>query len=402
MGYYHYLLLLIVGAVTFFDGYDFLAITQLLPNLQSSFGLNQTQLGLLIMLVNTGAIAAFLLMRAADTSGRRRLLLLTLAGFTLSSFASGVAPNVTLFGFFQFCSRLFLIADTEIAVVYVAEEFPAVHRGLAIGVLQGCFSLGAIACATLVPLLLKTPWGWRSVYLFGAVSVLTLLPARSKLRESRRFTEFAITKEPERRTFFAIWRSPYRRRMLQMGLVWAFSYACTQSTVMFWKEFVVSERGFTATEVGVSIALAALVAMPAVFLCGRLLDRVGRRMGALIVFGIEIVGAAGSYSLHGRWPLTAMLVLGIFGASSVQLVLNAFTAELFPTDQRGDAFAWSNNLLGRMGFVLSPLLIGYLASFGGWGRAVRLTAIGPLLALAMLLKWAPETNARELEETSKI
>jgi putative MFS transporter len=84
-------------------------------------------------------------------------------------------------------------------------------------------------------------------------------------------------------------------------------------------------------------------------------------------------------------------------------VLNAFTAELFPTDLRGDAFAWSNNLLGRVGYVLSPALVGVLAGrFGSWGPAVQLTVIGPVIALVLMLLWLPETRARELEETAKV
>ena len=153
--------------------------------------------------------------------------------------------------------------------------------------------------------------------------------------------------------------------------------------------------------VGAAIGIAALAALPLIFHAGKLLDQVGRRAGAVIIFGIETAGALGSYSLHGFWPLTAALVLGIFGSSAVLLVLNTYTAELFPTELRGGAFAWSNNLLGRSGYVLSPLLVGYLASMTDWGFAVRLTAIGPVLALAMLLSFAPETKARELEETSR-
>ena len=104
----------------------------------------------------------------------------------------------------------------------------------------------------------------------------------------------------------------------------------------------------------------------------------------------------------GFWPLTAALVLGIFGASAVPPVLNAFTTELFPTDLRGDAFAWSNNLIGRIGYVLSPIAVGQAAPHFGWGPSVASTA-GALVA-ALVLVWIllPETNAKELEETAAV
>ncbi len=92
----------------------------------------------------------------------------------------------------------------------------------------------------------------------------------------------------------------------------------------------------------------------------------------------------------------------IFGTSAVLPVLNAFTSELFPTEARGDAFALANNLIGRISYVLAPFAVGVVAQQSGWGFAVSVTAIGPLLALAVILAALPETRGRELEETSKL
>jgi hypothetical protein len=33
---------------------------------------------------------------------------------------------------------------------------------------------------------------------------------------------------------------------------------------------------------------------------------------------------------------------------------------------------------------------------------VALTAIGPVIALVLILRWLPETSGRELEETSRL
>lgn len=77
---------------------------------------------------------------------------------------------------------------------------------------------------------------------------------------------------------------------------------------------------------------------------------------------------------------------------------------MFPTDLRGDAFAWSNNLIGRLlGSVPSPALLGLLAeTMGGWGPAIRLIALSPIISLLLILWWLPETNAKKLEETARL
>ncbi len=88
--------------------------------------------------------------------------------------------------------------------------------------------------------------------------------------------------------------------------------------------------------------------------------------------------------------------------SATFAVLNAFTTELFPTERRAEAFAWANNLLGRVGYVLAPALVGALAGRVGWGNAVSATAAFPLVALVLILCVLPETKGRELEETARL
>jgi putative MFS transporter len=96
------------------------------------------------------------------------------------------------------------------------------------------------------------------------------------------------------------------------------------------------------------------------------------------------------------------LLLGIAGTSAMLSVLNTYTTELFPTELRGDAFGWANSLLGRLAAVFSPMLVGKLAASWGWGLAVSSTALGPLLALVLILMLLPETRGQELEQTSQL
>jgi putative MFS transporter len=351
--------------------------------------------------VNAGAVAAWLLVRRADRWGRRRLLAVTIAGYTLFTGLSGLAPDAASFGVAQFLARTFLLGEWAVAMLVAAEEFPAARRGLVIGVIQAFSSLGSVLCAALAPALLATPLGWRAVYFVGVVPLALLAWARRGLRETRRFEE-QVTAEPRARgrAFTEIWRGPYAGRVLLLGVIWLLIYACTQNAITFWKEFAVAERGWNDAQVGRSVALAAVAAMPLVFGVGKLLDAVGRRRGAVLVFGVTAAGVFGCYTFHDPWALTLCLALGVFGASGVLPVLSSFNAELFPTALRGDAFGWANNGIGRIGHVLSPALIGVAAESFGWGAAVRATALLPLVAAALVLARLPETAGRELEETS--
>jgi putative MFS transporter len=393
-------LFVFLSVATFFEGYDFLALTQILPNLRASLGLDEAGAGLLVGFINVGTVLAYFLVRAADKLGRRRVLTITIAGYTALTFLSGLAPNVWVFASLQMAGRIFLLSEWAISMVIAAEEFPAARRGMVIGVVSACGSLGSVVCAGIVPSLLKAPWGWRTVYFVGIIPLVVLAYARQSLHETRRFEE--QVRRGQRRSLFHIWKTPYRTRMLELGTIWFCTYVCTQNAVTFWKEFAVHQRGMTDGQVGGSITIAALAALPLVFLSGKLLDVAGRRAGAAVIYGLTAAGVFLSYTLDERWALTSALVFGIFGASAVLPVLNAYTTELFPTDLRGDAFAWSNNLIGRIGYVTAPAVVGYLARDVGWSQAVRLTAIFPVLALGLILSLLPETRARELEETAAL
>ncbi|MBX3128830.1 MAG: MFS transporter [Polyangiaceae bacterium] len=394
-------LFVFLSVATFFEGYDFLALTQILPNLRQEMGISEGQAGALVAFINVGTVLAYLLVRKADKWGRRRVLTATIAGYTVFTFLTGFAPNIWVFAIFQMIARVFLIGEWATSMVIAAEEFPAARRGMVLGVINAFASLGSVFCAGVVPLLLKAPWGWRTVYFVGIIPLVILAYARRNLRETQRFSE--QVKEPARaRPLMHVMRTPYRKRVLQLGLIWLLTYVCTQNGITFWKEFAVAERSFTDGQVGLAISIAAVAAMPLVFLSGKLIDVIGRQLGAAVIFGLASLGVFLSYSLEGQWALTGALAFGIFGASAVLPVLNAYSTELFPTDLRADAFSWANNLIGRVGYVLSPLGIGLLAGQLGWGPAVRLTAIFPIIAVVLIFLLLPETRNKELEETAAL
>lgn len=390
-----------LSVATFFEGYDFLALSQVLPNIQDEMRLSDSEIGLLGSAISLGTILAYGLVHLADRWGRRRILMLTILGYALLTFLTGLSRGPVDFALFQFLARVFLIAEWALCMVVAAEEFPARQRGLVLGVIQGFNSLGSVTCAAVTPFLLDTPLGWRSVYFVGVIPLLLIAYARRGLRETDRYAQFAA-QGGHRHSIFEIWHTPYRRRVVQVAFIWGLTYVSTNTAVLYWKQFAVNERGFTDDEVGQAVTIATIVAMPFAFAVGRLLDGWGRRRGALLIYGVSAVFVVLAYQLHGFWPLTACLMAAVFASVALLTLLNAFTTELFPTAMRADAFAWTNNLLGRWGYVIAPGLIGAAAERIGWGNAVSLTSVSVVAALVLILVLLPETSGRELEETAKV
>jgi putative MFS transporter len=388
-----------LSVACFFEGYDFFALTQVLPHLRTEWALDKQEASFLLGFINVGTVLAYLLVRRADRWGRKRVLTITIVGYTIMTGLSGLAPNVWVFAVCQMIARIFLIGEWATSMVIAAEEFPAERRGTVLGVISAAAGLGSVLCAGVVPAL-SAAFSWRAVYFVGVIPLVIIAFARRSLRETRRFEEQAKTAAPS--SLFDIWRTPYRRRVIELGAIWFLIYIATQNAVAVWKDYALTELRWTEPLAAKAMVFAALVSMPIVFFAGKLLDLIGRRAGAAVILLATAIGVGGSYTLTGFWPLTVCLTLAVMGINAVLTVLNAFTTELFPTAYRGGAFAWSNNLIGRIGYWLSPFVIGHIALTTGWGPPLRVTAIFPILALGLILWLLPETRALELEETASV
>ncbi|HEX5658775.1 MAG TPA: MFS transporter [Polyangiales bacterium] len=392
-------LFFLLGVATFFEGYEYVALSQLLPSLREAFALSEGQAGILISVIGASSLPAYVLIRRADRVGRKPMLAITVAGYTLTSILCALAQDAWQFGAAQFLARAFLFAEYALCMVYIAEEFPADRRGFAAGVMQGLASLGSIVCAGVVPLLLRTPLGFRAVYLVGAVPLLMMTWLRRQVRETERFAQL---REVERSSPFAIFRTAYRGRVLLLALINGLTLICTYLAVTYWKEFALQERGFDHSMAARALMIAALGSLPLVFFTGRLLDAVGRRLGALIVLGTASTAVLTAFNAHAFWLLTLGLTGSIYGASAVLPVLNTLTLELFPTEMRADAYGWSYNLLGKLGYVVGPLAVGFGAERWGYGPVISAITLLPWLAIALIFARVPETRGRELEDTAAL
>src|SRR5215469_691879 len=126
----HVRLLLLLGAASFFEGYDLNIITVALKPLRTTFGLGQAAASLWIAVIYLGALPAVPAARWADRRGRRVLLLASMLGYTVATAVTAFAPDIGSFAAVQFVARFLLVLQSALAWTVVAEELPAAGRGL--------------------------------------------------------------------------------------------------------------------------------------------------------------------------------------------------------------------------------------------------------------------------------
>src|SRR5215470_15681546 len=128
---------LIATTAGFFDQYDGALLSLALQQIQSALRIAEAHLGPMLSVIRLGYVGSLLLTPIADVFGRRRLLLYTIVGYTVFTALSAVAPDERSFVAFQVLARAFAGAEAAVALVILAEEVNAEHRGWAIGLLSG-------------------------------------------------------------------------------------------------------------------------------------------------------------------------------------------------------------------------------------------------------------------------
>lgn len=182
--------LAVVLLATFMVLLDTSIVNNAVPSIQASLGASSGQIQL-ILNAYLLAYAALLITggRLGDMLGRKRMFLLGVAGFALSSALCGLALTpAALIGFraLQGATAALLVPQVS-AMIQV--EFGAEERGAAFGVLGAVVGLGTITGPLLGGLLLGADlWGlgWRPIFLINLpVGAVALLAAARLVRESR-------------------------------------------------------------------------------------------------------------------------------------------------------------------------------------------------------------------------
>ena len=189
-------LLGLLGATFLINNYDLGILGLALPQIQAGLAIPETEVGRVTGVIRLGVLPALALTMLADVVGRRRLLLLTILGFTVCTFATAFARDSTDFMVLQFAARMFIYAEEMLAIVVVAEELDARARGYGLGILAAFGALGHGVAAVFYSTVEVVPYGWRALYVVGLAPLLVLAWMRRNLSETRRFLDHRTTRPP--------------------------------------------------------------------------------------------------------------------------------------------------------------------------------------------------------------
>ena len=216
-------LMAVLCGVLFLDGLDVSMVGMALPSIESDLGLSTSQLQWIVSGYVLG-YGGFLLLggRAADLLGRRRVLLIALAVFTVASALGGIVDDGTLLVVTRFLKGAAAAFTAPAGLSIITTRFaegPERNRALSIYTATGAsgFSLGLVAGGLLTEL------GWRWTFLLPvpiaarAAGARARASCRATCRRSSRRRAFDIPgrRDPDRRHAAA---RAHRRRGARAGL----------------------------------------------------------------------------------------------------------------------------------------------------------------------------------------
>ena len=379
------------------DGMDITLYAMVLPALMREFGLSTSAGGFLtsVTLV-AAAVGGILFGILADKLGRRTILMVTIALYSIFTAACGLSRGVMDLAIFRALLGLGMGGQWAAGAALVAETWRAEHRGKALGFMQSGYAIGYALAAMLAAIILPR-WGWRAVFFVGLLPATLTFWIRHRVKESPLWT-------PQ--------QGPYSAA--PSGINWAFLKTYRKmilvtllmnSAALFawWGLFswIPSYLALPVTQGGRGLTVAAssewIVIMQAGMWLGYVTfgyvsDAVGRRVTYVTYLLLATVlvplyaQARDPRMLLVLGPLVAFFGTGHFSGFGI------ITAELFPTSFRASAMGLTYNF-GRGLSAAAPWAIGAVARQHGLGAAFWMSG-GAFLIAGLLGTFIPETRDR--------
>ena len=431
---WHLKMRLIVCTAWFFDAFDSIAIAYVLPPLIGLWHLTRQQIGSLIGVGFAGQlVGAIGFGWIAEHWGRRFAMLTTLLIFSIGALACAGAQSYDVLWWLRLIQGIGLGGEIPLMAAYVNEFAKAQDRGRFSISIQVLFSIGLVTVA-LVGVYVVPHWGWRWMFIIGAVPTLLAIPLRILLPESPRWltsqgryyeADRALTRIeqiaardgkvvpalpvdlPEvvevRPRIADLFKGIYLRRTISVWLIWIGAYFVSYG-ITAWMPALFR----TVYHLDVQQSLTYGLINSGIGLCGAftavyLIEAIGRRR----MFVISLTGCCVALLSFAFLPplsaagTLAVATAGFFFLSPTLLSLATYTAEIYPTHLRalggGVASSWQ-----RGASVVGTTVVGWVLPSFGINAVFVMFGLFALMGATVAFFFATETRAQVLERVSPV
>ncbi len=409
------------------DGYDIVLMLLVIPSVSQLFFPSEDPI--FSLLATFASYTITLIMRPlgaaifgiyGDKFGRKKSMIITILGFSIATFVTGLLPTYAMVGVFapvllvltRLVQGIFAGGEWGSGAVITMESVPKQKRGLLSGFLQSGFSFGFLLASISFQIITVlfvgeafVEFGWRILFFTGIIPGFIALFVRFRMDESALWLEKQqgrkLEKTPLRKIVFG---KQHRKAFflcvfVMTGLVYMY-----HGSVGFLPTLLQQFGHVERSDVAPIMIFATVSSWLGMIFTGWLSQRMGRKKSMIFfaIASIVVVIPIAYGILGGVLSLTILfVVIYAFIVSTASGPVPAFFSERFPTEVRNSAagFAYNGGLIVGS---WSPLIaVGLISLVQTEFIPLALGAniiIGSIIVLVGTLL-NPETKDRDLTES---
>ncbi len=416
-------LLTSVLAATFINnGFQYI-----MPGLQAYLDIPPEVLGTLASLAFLGMFfGAMIGGQLADRIGRKPVIIGSMIIWGIAGLILPYSSSVLQVQVCRFCIGFGLGAHLPTAAVLLSEMVPSRLRGkyLVGNIATMAFGMSLVGFATYF---LLPKWGWQGAATLDALCALWVIIIWKILPESALWLN-AVGRHAEAEKIMgkientiqertgqllpqpvevnpvgvsaekseeskSLWTKAYMGLVLLMT-VYMLCQMMGNYGINMWLSSMLVAKGFALKKSVLYVAFLSLGGLPALFLVGYLVDKIGRRLALAVMALLTAIFAF----FYGQAATYVMIIftgaLYQFMQTGYNMSSMVFTTEVWPTSVRGMGKGYAQ-ACGRIGAFLGPLVAGFImASQSGPNGVILFAVIVNITAAVIVYFFAPETKGK--------
>ncbi len=372
-----------------FDFIDRQVLAALLPYIKAEWGLTDTQLGLLVSIVNI--IMSILVLPSAyliDKWSRKKMIAIMGTIWSIATGACAIAGSYTQL----LVARAFIgfgeAGYNPAAQALISAQFPVKYRGTAIALTQVGLGLGA-PLGLILGAFIATHWGWR--YAFGVVAVPGIILSIMALfiKDYKSVEVKSVQKTEKPLSYPAVVRGIFSTPSLLCVFFGAIMAMMQGGAQINWLPSYLEREGglsiFAASNMAAAVLFASIVAA---IITGPVVDQLRKRTknGTPIFVASALFIATGVYAIvygvltPGSFTQLALLMLAQLLVGVVVSTGPIIAMDLSHPGARATTAGMLVFCQNLFGFSLGPVVTGFLSDSFDLGTALLvLNVIAPCL-----------------------
>ncbi|HEX4370651.1 MAG TPA: MFS transporter [Rhizomicrobium sp.] len=375
------------------DAFDYFVLVFVLTDVAQAFHAGITAVALALTLTLAfRPLGAFIFGRLADRYGRRPVLMVNVALYSLFGFLTAFSPSLITFLAIRSLFGMAMGGVWGIGASLAFETITREKRGFVSGLMQSGYATGYLA-ASLVFGFLYAWLGWRGLFMVGILPAFFLIfYIWSQVSEAPGWN----LERARASTTFSVLKTHWRLALFAVVMMTAFNFF-SHGTQDLYPTFLQKQHHFDHATVSTIAILYNIAAIMGGLTVGSLSQRFGRKRASVVTALIAVPVAF-------LWAFSSTAALLALGAILMQFlvqgawgVVPAHLNEISPAGARG-TFPGTVYQLGNLIASVNAVLQTSIAERTGGNYAIALAsvAIVSVLVIALFMGLGPQAQDVEM------